>query len=265
MLDKTVAGAINQADQWLALNMFRWEVGPVFGSEDLCVLLYSLIRRERPQRVLELGTGLGVTAAWIAQALKENKKGILKTVDNGAYFADPRTQFFLSSLSSPLKSFLSWHDDQNYSDYLKSIFAKLHAEHHVDALNTDISFQIFEEGFDIVFSDFQHSPNMCIELIASALPRLSKNGSLFIDSASTHLASFLTLEHIVDCINRQTIPERLRSSMTEDAYHILHERLKNSKLLLTHLVECQERNQNSTAWLRWVPNGLSPSFGAFMH
>lgn len=39
------------------LSSLRESMGWVYGSEDLCVLLYSLVKRTRPRIVVELGTG----------------------------------------------------------------------------------------------------------------------------------------------------------------------------------------------------------------
>ncbi|MNT61209.1 hypothetical protein D3C72_1988360 [compost metagenome] len=47
------------------LSSLRESMGWAYGSEDLCVLLYSLVKRTRPRIVVELGTGFGVTAAWL--------------------------------------------------------------------------------------------------------------------------------------------------------------------------------------------------------
>ena len=71
-----------------ALLELRNRIGFVYGSEEIAVLLYAMIRRERPAAVLELGTGLGVTALWIAQALKENGGGRIWTLDDGSHWTD---------------------------------------------------------------------------------------------------------------------------------------------------------------------------------
>ena len=53
-----------------------------------CELLYALIRATRPARVLELGTGMGVTGCFIAEALRENGDGgTLLTIE-------PKRQFW---------------------------------------------------------------------------------------------------------------------------------------------------------------------------
>lgn len=57
--------------------------GAVYGSEDQAQLFYALIKMQKPEVVLELGTALGVTSFWMAQAVKENGTGRVFTVDNG--------------------------------------------------------------------------------------------------------------------------------------------------------------------------------------
>lgn len=43
--------------------------------------LYGLVRMMRPEYVLETGTHKGISSSYIGQALKDNKKGILTTVE----------------------------------------------------------------------------------------------------------------------------------------------------------------------------------------
>ena len=44
------------------------KIGEIYGKERFCYLLYSLIRMEQPNVVVELGTGLGTSALLSAQA-----------------------------------------------------------------------------------------------------------------------------------------------------------------------------------------------------
>ncbi len=50
--------------------------------------LYALVRLVRPKVVLELGTGYGVASRFIVEALRENGKGRLWTVESNHAFAD---------------------------------------------------------------------------------------------------------------------------------------------------------------------------------
>lgn len=51
-----------------------------------CEFLYALVRVARPQVVLELGTGYGTAARFIAEALLRNGAGYLWTVEQKAEF-----------------------------------------------------------------------------------------------------------------------------------------------------------------------------------
>lgn len=60
--------------KWTTLNAESPEM-------EVCEFLYNLVRLLRPKRVLETGGGTGNSGAYIAQALKENKKGMLTCVE----------------------------------------------------------------------------------------------------------------------------------------------------------------------------------------
>lgn len=50
--------------------------------------LYALVRLTKPARVVELGTGLGISARFIAEALAENGSGQLVTIEPNHYFSE---------------------------------------------------------------------------------------------------------------------------------------------------------------------------------
>ena len=68
----------------LVANGDNVTLSEVYGKEKFCYLVYSLVKMQQPETILELGTGLGTTALMIAQALKENNKGKIYTVGNGS-------------------------------------------------------------------------------------------------------------------------------------------------------------------------------------
>lgn len=49
------------------------------------LMLYHLVRATKPAKVLELGTNVGISSAYLAAALKENGKGALVTCDASPY------------------------------------------------------------------------------------------------------------------------------------------------------------------------------------
>ncbi|MBW8773975.1 MAG: class I SAM-dependent methyltransferase [Stenotrophomonas sp.] len=103
------------------LSEIRERMGWLYGSEDLCVLLYSLVKRARPQRVVELGTGFGVSTAWIAAALKENETGVLHSYDNGSHYASDPARRFLAELEGPLRTLIE--PGQDYPSFMRALLA----------------------------------------------------------------------------------------------------------------------------------------------
>ena len=81
----------------LPLMQMRNMVGYLYGSEDISLLFYALIRREKPQNLIELGTGVGVTALWMAQACKENGTDFIVM---GAYTRSRLRQWILGGVTS---------------------------------------------------------------------------------------------------------------------------------------------------------------------
>ena len=62
-------------------------------------ILYDHVREARPERVLELGTARGVSAAYIAAALEANGAGTLTTVDSTTFpWVDPTPEEVLGGL-----------------------------------------------------------------------------------------------------------------------------------------------------------------------
>ena len=83
----------------------------VYGKENFCYLIYSLIKMQKPETIIELGTGLGTTALMIAQALKENNKGKIWTVDNGKDWEETKTSW--------IKTKFKTHEDY-FNDVIKA-------------------------------------------------------------------------------------------------------------------------------------------------
>lgn len=247
----------------------RERMGWLYGSEDLCVLLYSLVKRARPQNVVELGTGFGVSTAWIAAALKENETGVLHSYDNGSHYASDPARRFLAELEGPLRALIE--PGQDYPSFMRALlawagvadFAQVHVE--------DIDFAAIATapalhgGIDMLFSDFNHSPDSIQALLGHFLPRLSSTASVFIDSASTQRLSYLTLERIVDDLNCNKIPVGLARCWAPQEASAAIDRVQRSRFRLMHLIEGRARAQNSTAWLSIEPVDVVPTVAEFFH
>ncbi|GFZ97800.1 class I SAM-dependent methyltransferase [Dyella caseinilytica] len=251
-------------DYLLAL---RDQMGPVYGSDDLCMLMYSFVKREKPKVVVELGTGLGVTAAWIAAAMRENGFGRLYTYDNGGDFRFRDVKTFLSGLRDPLNNLAELGSDAGYVDFLNALFQGADLAGCISLgfgeidLN-DVSYvekMLDGSSVDMLFSDFSHSPEVICGVMGSFLPLMSKTSSIFIDSASTYVPSFLAIERLVDFMNCQKLPEVILSKLDLDKLNIVRNLISNSFFRLIHLVENRDRAQNSTALIRIEPYNMFPS------
>jgi hypothetical protein len=254
------------------LNALRYKLGPMYGSEDLCVLLYSLVKREKPKVVVEFGTGLGVSTAWIAAAMAENGVGTIYTVDNGSNFDRSREKYALASLDGPLESLAGC---TTLSDFLTESLARCGGSKHVKVIGRDIDLSdrgwldeemglpVDECNIDMVFSDFDHSVPAIVSLLAMFLPRLNANASIFIDSASTKMMSYYMLESLMTMLEANKVPlELINAAGSESDRRKIRDVITGSIFKLIHLVERHDRPQNSTAWLKINAPSLLPA-GAY--
>jgi hypothetical protein len=255
----------------------RHAIGPNYGSEDLCIFLFSLVKREKPKYVVELGTGLGVTTAWIAAAMCENGYGTVVTVDNGAHFSEASRLEERFALPPSLEDLAGL----DYDKLLAKIFERSGVAAHVKIVRRDIDLMDMrwldqsvgpsEDGngaapIDIVFSDFNHSAATVARIVGAFLPRLASVGSILIDSASTHLMSYYLLEHLCALLQRGKVPKEILDQVTDtNLRQRLFDHVANSEFHLMHLVEKQDRAQNSTAWLRVERASLVPPLAIALH
>jgi predicted O-methyltransferase YrrM len=258
------------------LHCLRNQLGPRYGSEDLCVLLYSIVKREKPAVVVELGTGYGVTTAWIAAAMAENGYGKIYSFDDGSHFLQSFPDLCEHYLTGNLDTLKT---SNNYTSFLKEIFSKSGVSQRVVLTLADMDMASLDwldnslvqnngnpAPIDILFSDFNHSAEMVAKIVTLAIPRMNDVSSVFIDSASTTLASYLILERIVSFFQRQQVPRELKQLLKNEADRKrVADVVSSSTFKLMHLIEQKDRAQNSTAWLRIEPASLLPAAATCLH
>jgi tRNA A58 N-methylase Trm61 len=230
-------------DRFAKLKKFTDSVGGIYGTEDLAVYLYSIVKMLRPNNVLELGTGFGSTSLWMALALQENGKGILHTVDDGSEW---------ESLKGARDSFGEYYNDIYYN-YVVNLIDRFDLKKEMRFHHSKVETLNYCDEYDVLFSDFSHGPFFITKLIADCLPRMSENSYIFIDSASTYHPSFLTLNAIVDSLNRGKIPRTLLELIDPNMIESFKDKVLSSHFELTHVIENKDRNQNSTAQIRILP------------
>ena len=253
----------------------RWGrlAGPVYGTESRSLFFYGLFRMIRPKRVLELGTGLGASAFLIAQAMEENGLGHLWSVDNGEQWSWASHQnlperFGAEPVFSDLKAM------QPSPLVLDEVARILGLKHRVTLLNGEVGlvdtepvdaerYPFLKEALlaplDVIFADINARPESCLLTLRKYLPLMSDAGSIFFDSASTSLQSYLTLEATVDQLNRGKLPAFMLAGTTRAERARLFELVATRRFSVTHLTEPSTASQqNSMAWFRFEPVNIVP-------
>ncbi len=231
-------------------------VGQMYGTENFCHLLYSLVKMEQPDTIIELGVGAGATTCMMAQAVKENNKGFVFAIDNGDQWKE---------MKIPLQKILGESlADESYENFLHKLLEKLELEKYVHFKNITLTNKQFfdpKKPVDLLFFDAHDSgPLGCISLLHYYLPKMNKYSSIFIDRASTIHHAYLVLEQIIKHFQNKAIPECLLSALDDKEIKNLRHIVSTSKFTLIHLTETGKakinKTQNSTAWIKIEPIDL---------
>ena len=248
----------------------RNSLGFVYGSEDTAMLFYALIRREQPTNIVEFGTGLGVTAAWMAQAAKENGAGQVWSLDDGSQWEDPQKMGAALNALSEAPSFAGLAAERpDYPTLIRRLGEELGLQDRLTFLLTHADMKS-EEGFnadafpflakpiDFLFLDINRTPDEILDSLYLLLPHLAESASVFIDSASTSVVGYLFLEKLVDQLNHSKVPRRFLAGKSADRRQALTDLVAQRRFTLMHMVERLNRAQNSSAWIRIEPNDYIP-------
>lgn len=235
-------------------------IGEIYGTENFCVFLYSLLRMEQPEVVVELGVGAGVTTLLAAQALRENGRGHVWAVDDGSDWDGVPTR-------PRLQEALGYADEQeDYAGFLRRLLARFELGEvvtHVALRTAADQFFAPPEKIGVVFADAPPSDaEGCVALLRYYLPRMRPYSSIFIDRASTLNHAYLLLNHVVEQLDRGKIPLHLLAGLGDEQEDDLRHLVAHSRFSIVHLTETRHGKrhwkQNSRAWLRIEPNDYLP-------
>lgn len=269
-----------------ALTEWTEIFGEAYGTEDQALLFYSLTKMQSPLNMLELGTGFGVTAYWMAQAMKENGGGHVWSVDNGAHWAlmlekgvparlaplieclRAHRRFgeivFPKSATTPVADYWKVLDEsaqvmglQSHVTFLKGSFLTGDSI-EVSAKAYPFLETALAEPIDILFADVEHSIESVLVNFSQFLPFMSDSASIFIDSASTWLPSYLTLEQTIQQLNNGKLPAIFLSGANSEKKARLLELVATRRFTLIPLVERKKRGQNGLAWIKIDPINIVP-------
>lgn len=236
------------------------------------MLLYTLVRREKPERVVELGTGLGVSTMWMAKAMKDNGGGAVLTYDDGR--DGEKALRIIGQAQRHLPAEARPSPGASLADYLQALFRYGGVADHVDYRHATLSPGTDEllppeanvgGRIDLLYSDFSHGPEEVMDILAYFLPLMSECSSIFIDSASTHMPAFLVLERVIAQLNAGKVPKRFLEVESKERRWSLFQCVTQRTFRLMHLIERRERSQNSTAWIRIEPTDWMPHPTTLLH
>jgi methyltransferase family protein len=235
--------------------------GIAFGTEDFCLFLYSLIRMNAQRNIVELGSGLGISAFWMALAAKRNGVGHVWTVDD-------HTLFERRTILDEMANFLRTEGDASAdiitgAQYFERMASFLGLREFVSFVKGSIDlkenkhfdrYPFGAEPIDLLFSDFRHKPDDILSILGQFLPRMSPASSIFFDSAPAYWPSYLLLECLTAQLNDGHMPQELQARSAVD----LRPCMLNRKIRLVHLTKPKEQEQNGSSWLKLEPVDVMP-------
>lgn len=223
-------------------------IGPYYGTETRSMFLYCLIRMHKPTRALELGTGFGVSALWMARALWENGSGIIHVADRGFEFDENKRSLFRPEELRP-----------TFKEYFDAMVHRHGLQDHVNFIQS--SFPPYpnpENEFDFIFSDFKHGPANLLDILGFYLPKMASVSNLFIDSAPSLFGSYMMLQELMAMFERGHVPELLLQRTESEEVDKLRQFIQSHSIQAVPITENIARSQNSFMWLRIQPIDLMP-------
>ena len=246
----------------LRLLRFTSVLGTSFGTEDFSQFLHALVKMQRPEVVVELGTAAGPCALSMALAAEMNGRGHVYSVDDFELLRG-NADALPAVLDALVLAGFGRIEAATPREYFDAVAAALGVdqrltitERHID-LEDPAHFDDYPfagQQVDLLFSDFRHGGTDVVEILTHFLPRMAPSSSVFIDSVPSSLASFLVVERLVSILNRGRTPEAFRKRWTPAQVADVAGR----ELRVVHLIEDKVRRQNGCVWIRSDPLDVYP-------
>lgn len=235
-------------------------VAELYGTENFCHFLYSLVRMDRPAVVVELGCGGAATALMTAQALFENGHGQLWSIDNGSDWGDDVVRETCLNAAGASDTKIP------YAEFIGTLFERCGLSDRMSLVEMTLNgIDFFDPGqkIDMLFCDATPShAEGCIGLLKYYLPRVNTYSSIFIDRAGTINHSWLLLRYVIDGLQAGKIPFHLTDGCTAEELLALEHLVKTCEFQLINLTETMHHKktkmQNSRAWIKIQPHDYVP-------
>jgi ubiquinone/menaquinone biosynthesis C-methylase UbiE len=224
------------------INCFIKKYGHFYDTESTAYFFYSLVKFKHTKKFLELGTGYGVTAFAVAQAMKENNEGSVTSYDNGMHH--------LSQDKSPTE----------YKYFIEKKIKEFNLKDHFKFKLEDIGFNNIEcTNIDILFSDFYRSPAYIQDLMNFFLLNCNSYSSLFIDSLNCDWSSYAYLNNMIELFNHKKIPHIFKKTLSKESYNKIKEFVEVTKFTKIDMRKKHtDKMQNGITWIKCEPYNVSP-------
>lgn len=207
--------------------IFTDDIHEPYGARDFSVYLYGLIRMIKPEVMVELGTGHGTTSFLAAEAMKENNKGKVITVDNGTDHVNSDDLFI--QLNGDIDRF-------NLRDNIELRRA---------TLDFDLKQVADIPSVDIVFNDFNCNDLCLYTTFLYTLLRTGEESYLFMDGGAD-FPFFSHAETLVHCLNTGKIPKRMYELVDISSHALLESRVRNLSFYFDFVAKDNERDHQCT-------------------
>jgi predicted O-methyltransferase YrrM len=154
--------------------------------------LYGLVIATKPERILETGTHKGIGASYIGLALKENKKGLLDTIE---------------------------FDPQHQQDYL-DIWTKLEVLDHI--VPHLMKVEDFEINFDYDIALLDTEPDIRFKELVRVFPHVKEGGFIIIHDLSNAMGQSGITAHGMTNWPFGEIPEIVQDWVKDDLLRVFH-------------------------------------------
>jgi hypothetical protein len=149
-----------------------------FGTYNMAIVLYSLIRFSRPEKVLEIGAGY--TTLFLAQALQDIKKEIFSN-NHQSFINDSTKEFYKKKYNPKLYVIDNFSQvyDKNYIEKITNSLSKLKLNSYVKLVNSDF-WEYYKKTQiipDFIWADFGNNEDY-LNIINKIYPSMPINSTI---------------------------------------------------------------------------------------
>ena len=221
----------------------------IYGTENTSNIIASFVNSERPNLCLEIGTGLGVSTFKIGSALKNNKQGLLITIDDGRDWNN-------------VKEFTPY-PDLDYYNYINKLIDEFALKNHISFINEKVDYNLFyipKDKIDLIFFDAWDSNTKGVfAFLKFYLPLMNAESSILIDNGLSYAGSCLIIKNIINHLNSNNLPQSLIEGISKEKLNAFKQLIEKHSFNLFTIKNKNNKHQSSLAWIQLQKKDCLPS------